>query len=111
MLNRTTSLFSTAILLCLVVTLSGCGPKISMEPPADGVQVRATAKAMTQQLVDKLLDISDDPPESGSEKESIGSAAAVNITPVADVGEFAAKLTFAKVTKTEGWIIWIEVAK
>ena len=106
MLNRTTLLLSCAILLC---TLAGCGPKISMQPPANGVQVRISKSSLTPQLMDKLQDISDDPPESGTDTERIGSLAACNITPVADVNAFVKKLDFATVTKTEGRIVWIEV--
>ena len=97
--------------LCIAFAMTGCSPKISLAPPSDGVQVRMSSAAMTTELLDKLQDISDDPPQSARESESIGSVAAANITPVSDVNAFAEKLTFAKVTKTEGRIVWIEVTQ
>lgn len=102
-------LLATAVLMATsLAAFTGCS--LEMDPPANGVQIKIETPVSSEiQDVwkEKLKANLDEGPKSTS-TISMNGKSTFNYSPVADPQAFADKIDFAKVTKIEGNVIWLE---
>ena len=105
MLNKIVRLGLVGLLVGGLVIMSvGC----SMDPPADGVQVKVT-NTLTEMQADNLEDKlkSYDSGISSTGRLTVNKQVTFNFSPVADAKAFADKIDCGKVESVEGNVITI----
>ena len=99
----------TAVLVAMTLAVfTGCS--LDMEPPVNGVQIKIekpVSEEVRESWKEKLVANLDDGP-TFSRAISVNGKATFNYSPVADPQAYADKIDFAKVTKIQGNVIWLE---